>query len=114
VPEVTPTATPKAGVCTGDCDGDGQVTIDELMAGIVLALGGVGDAPCAAAFCHADCGPGPGGGRVGVACLIAAVGRALDGCPAAACGTDADCDDGNNCTADRCSEGACASACLCF
>jgi len=111
---VTASVPPPAGVCTGDCNGDGQVTIAELMTGIRLALDGAHDAPCAAAFCGADCGPGPGGGRVEVPCLVAAVGRALGGCSVAPCGDDADCEDGNGCTADRCSDGECVSSCLCL
>jgi hypothetical protein len=105
---------PAAGVCTGDCDGDRRVTVDELMTGIGLALGGVGAAPCAAAFCQADCGPGPGPGRVEVSCLVAAVRRALAGCPLEPCRADAECGDGNGCTADRCSDGDCVSSCLCL
>ena len=102
-----------AGACSGDCDGDGRVTIDELMAGIGIALGDVGNLQCAAAFCNAECGPGPAVVHVAVSCIVGAVARALDGCPADPCRDDADCDDGNGCTADQCTSEGCVSACLC-
>lgn len=54
----------------GDCDGDGRVTIDELVAGVRIALGDAPLATCAAA-------DGDGDGVVGIAELVAAVGRAL-------------------------------------
>ena len=67
-------AGPRAGaaqVCQGDCSGDGQVLVYELIAGVRLALGGGGD-------CDAFDVDGDG---VEMHELIGAVGNALDGCP---------------------------------
>jgi hypothetical protein len=61
--------------CVGDCDGNFAVTVDELVQGVRAALG----------FPGGDCTAtdSTGDGTVTVAELIAAVGRALDGCHAA-------------------------------
>ena len=99
--------------CAGDCNVDGRVTIDELMSGIAIALGAVGEPACAAAFCRADCGPGPARVRLDVSCLVRAVTNALDGCAADACRDDADCDDGNGCTIDQCLADGCINECAC-
>jgi ELWxxDGT repeat protein len=99
--------------CAGDCNGDARVTVEELIAGVALALGQEGDANCRSGFCHADCGAGPGVGRPAIACLVTAVGALLDGCPVDRCVTDTDCDDGNGCSADQCTEGSCSTACVC-
>lgn len=69
----TPTPWPGAPPCAGDCNGDGTVTVDELVAGVSHALGETGAAPCAAL--DAD-----GNGAVTVDELLAAVNRALSGC----------------------------------
>jgi len=58
--------------CEADCDGNGRVTIDELVAAIGIALG-TSDASCAAADSDAD-------GVIRIAELVAAVARALNGC----------------------------------
>ena len=65
---------PAVAQCEGDCNGDRRVTIDELVAGVGLALG-TGSAVCAAVDLDRD-------GTVAINELIAAVGRALGGCPA--------------------------------
>ena len=52
------------------------------------------------AECEAGCGPGPQGGPATCVALTA-------------CATDADCDDGNGCTADQCTIDGCTHACLC-
>ncbi len=77
IPSATPTAatTPGGGACLGDCDGNGTVTIDELITLVNIALG----APLAS--CPA--GDGNGDGEVTIEELVSAVGNALDGCPAA-------------------------------
>ena len=62
--------------CTGDCDGSGAVTIDELVRGVGIALGTTPLDQCSAFDCH-------GTGSVAVDCLIAAVNASLNGCPAA-------------------------------
>jgi len=62
---------PGASFCPGDCDGDGAVSIAELVQGVNLALGG--SAECAAFDVEGD-------GSVTVNELVAAVGAALNGC----------------------------------
>jgi hypothetical protein len=102
-------------VCTGDCNSDGMVGVDELITGVGLALGTEADSSCRAAYCQPDCHPGPGTGReaVGIECLVRAVGDALHGCLGGVCETDADCGDGNFCTIDTCSGGRCNDPCAC-
>jgi hypothetical protein len=69
----TPTVTPTGGAgCIGDCDGDGAVTVNELIAGVNLALG-TASSPCPAIDRDGD-------GTVVVAELVSAVAAALDGC----------------------------------
>lgn len=70
----TPTATETAPLCTGDCDGNGAVAINELLLGVNIALDNV----------QADVCPrfdGDGDDRVTIPELIQAVGNALTGCP---------------------------------
>lgn len=72
----TPTPTPVPSVCAGDCNGDGQVTVDELVTLISIALnGGTAGCPNVALWCD---------NNLGVQCVIQAVGSALNGCPASA------------------------------
>ena len=59
---------------TGDCNGDGQVTIAELITLVNLALGTPGSMPCAAGDVNGD-------ETITVNEIIAAVNRALEGCP---------------------------------
>jgi hypothetical protein len=64
---------PRAGaVCAGDCGGDGVVTINELISGVNIALGAVGQ--CASFDTNSD-------GTVAINELVAAVANALNGCP---------------------------------
>ena len=63
--------------CPGDCDGDGAVTVDELIAGVALALDGGSLGACGALDTDGDA-------RVTVPELIAAVAAALNGCDPAA------------------------------
>lgn len=70
-PSPTPTATVPAGGCAGDCDGNGEVTVSELVAGVGSALGN--GAPCAAL-------DGNGDGMASINELIAAVNALLAGC----------------------------------
>ncbi len=65
---------PAAAVCPGDCDGDGQVSIAELIRGVNIALGSLPAGDCTAM-------DGNGDGSVAINELIAAVNAALDGCP---------------------------------
>lgn len=64
-----------AQACTGDCDGDGQVTVDEVIQGVNIALGSAPLTQCQAF--DAD-----GGGAVTVDEIVAAVTNALNGCSA--------------------------------
>ena len=61
-------------VCVGDCDHSRDVTVNELIAGVSIALGTQPLSTCPAFDCAAT-------GHVEVSCLIAGVNAALDGCP---------------------------------
>ncbi|MDX2169088.1 MAG: hypothetical protein SF182_18615 [Deltaproteobacteria bacterium] len=76
-PTPSPTPTPDSETCSGDCNRDGAVTVDELVRGVNIALGAAAVDACAAMDGNAD-------GTVAVNELIAAVNRALSGCPIAA------------------------------
>jgi hypothetical protein len=72
---LTPTSTPSATrrpPCTGDCNDDQVVSVDELVAAVRMALSGSDD--CTAVDANQD-------GTVTVDELVAAVGNALTGCP---------------------------------
>jgi hypothetical protein len=66
-----PTASP--GPCAGDCNGDGVVTVNELVIMVNVALGGLSDADCLPGDIDAD-------GRITVDELVAAVQASLIGC----------------------------------
>jgi len=72
-------ATPPAvaQVCTGDCNGNHVVAINELVVGVNIALGAASVQTCTAADRDDD-------GAVSIAELVAAVTNALRGCPATA------------------------------
>jgi hypothetical protein len=72
VPALTPTAAPPS--CTGDCNDSGEITVNELIAGVRIALGSLPLSTCTAFDCD-------GTGQVEVSCLIAGVNAALNGCP---------------------------------
>ncbi len=61
------------GDCPGDCDGDGEVHINELVVGINIALGQTAVASCPSFDREGD-------GEVSIADLIIGVGSALNGC----------------------------------
>lgn len=98
--------------CAGDCDGDGQVTVAELIRGVRIALG---EAPVS----ECDAMDGDGDGAVSVAELVRAVRAALEVCVAdtptptvtprgPVCGNGVaealeECDDGNTDDGDGCS-----------
>jgi hypothetical protein len=67
----TSTRRPPADECVGDCDGDGHISISEIVRGVALALGNPAT-PCA----DFD----PEGDGVGIAALVKAVNGALYGC----------------------------------
>lgn len=62
-----------AAQCVGDCAGDGEVTINDLILGVNIALG---SAPLSACEAFAD-----GEGEVTISQLIQGVNNALNGCP---------------------------------
>ena len=64
-----------AASCAGDCDGDGTVTVDELVRGVNIALGTLTIDQCRSFDTSGD-------GMVTVDELVAAVTNALNGCPA--------------------------------
>ena len=65
-----------AAACTGDCDGDGQVAINEAVRGVNIALGNAPVGDCAQFDANGD-------GAVSVNELIAAVSNVLGGYSAA-------------------------------
>ena len=60
--------------CPGDCDGDGVVSVSEVVLSIDIALGGGSVEQCEAADTSGD-------GAVGINEVLAAVTSTLDGCP---------------------------------
>jgi hypothetical protein len=66
--------------CTGDCDGDGEVTVDELIRGVNIALGHVEVSQCDALDADHD-------GVIRIFELVLAVNRVLDRCPVVATAT---------------------------
>jgi ELWxxDGT repeat protein len=62
--------------CAGDCNGDGQVNVAELITSVGIALGTQAVQFCTASDIDVS-------GSVSVAELVAAVGAALGGCPSA-------------------------------
>lgn len=60
--------------CTGDCDGSGTVSIDDLISGVDVALGKAPGGDCAAADSDGD-------GQVTIDELIASVNSVRGGCP---------------------------------
>jgi len=74
-PTATATPTERAVVCTGDCNGDGEVTVDEIVSAVALALGAAGTPSCEAA-------DGNGDGSITVDEVVAAIAAALQGCAA--------------------------------
>jgi hypothetical protein len=68
----TPTRTPTIGACSGDCNGNGQVLVDELVTLVSIALGNAPPAACPHGVAS--------GAAVNVALLVRAVNSALAGC----------------------------------
>jgi hypothetical protein len=67
-------ATPASAGCAGDCDNDGTVTVDELIAAVNIALDQSTTAACPNADTSAN-------GSVTIDELLIVVGNALHGCP---------------------------------
>lgn len=63
-----------AQACPGDCDGDGVVSVNELVMMVTMALGMRDMEACPSADANGD-------GEVTIAELVAATRNALDGCP---------------------------------
>ena len=63
----------RARACVGDCDGDGAVTVDELLTGVNIALGSLPVSRCSSFDSNGD-------GEVTLDELIQATLRALNGC----------------------------------
>lgn len=63
------------GLCAGDCNRDGEVTVDEIVLAVNSALGVAGARACAMADQNAD-------GEVTIDEIVAAVQAALGSCPA--------------------------------
>lgn len=74
-PTATATATPEVSTCAGDCNGDGEVTVDEVIVGVNIALGVTAADVCPAFDPSGD-------GQVTVDEILLAVNRALTGCTA--------------------------------
>jgi len=70
----TPTATVPPSGCPGDCSGDGDVTVDEIISGVNIALGSLPVSNCTAMDDNAD-------GDVTVDEILKAINGALNGCP---------------------------------
>ncbi len=88
--------------CVGDCDGDGTVSVSELIRGVNINLGNQDVSACPAM--DAD-----GNGSVAVNELIQAVNNNLNGCSDLECVDAGDCDDGNACTDDSCADNTCSN-----
>ncbi|MGD0947975.1 MAG: hypothetical protein ABSA52_11130 [Candidatus Binatia bacterium] len=63
------------GSCTGDCDGNGEVTVDDLLTLVNVALGNAEPSLCPYGV--------PSGAEVDIALILQAVDNALNGCAAA-------------------------------
>jgi hypothetical protein len=70
-----PTSTPTPATCPGDCNGDGAVTVDELIQGVQIALGNAPVTRCPAFDINVD-------GVVTIDELVIAVNDVLTACPA--------------------------------
>jgi hypothetical protein len=75
IPATATPTTPVSGRCTGNCDGNEVVTVDEIITMVNIALGSVNLDRCVA-------GDASGDGVVTVDEILQAVTNALDGCPA--------------------------------
>jgi len=69
----SPTPTPIPPACTGDCDRDGHVTIEDLLAMVNIALGNASVLECRN-------GDPTGNNQITVDEILRAVNRALNGC----------------------------------
>lgn len=70
---VSTTWTSSAVTCSGDCNGDGEVTVNELITMVNVALGTSAASACTAGDANSD-------GEITVNEIVAGVNRALSGC----------------------------------
>lgn len=73
LPSPTPEPSPTIPPCAGDCNADGEVTVDELVLGVSVAIGAITVELCPSLDANGD-------GEVTIDELIAAVNEALLGC----------------------------------
>ena len=73
-PTLTPTGAPPA--CVGDCNGQGEVTVNELLTMVNIALGNLEVTACEAGDANHD-------GEITVNEILTAVNNTLNGCPGA-------------------------------
>ncbi|MBI3782095.1 MAG: hypothetical protein HY270_01715 [Deltaproteobacteria bacterium] len=82
IPQIGPVAvtvalvakeTTTASTCAGDCGGDGEVTVDELITMVNVALGNAQASTCTAGDTNGD-------NDITIDEIVAAVGKALNGC----------------------------------
>jgi hypothetical protein len=97
--------------CVGDCNGDGEVTINELISMVNIALGTSDVSTCTAGDANGD-------GEITINEIVAAVNNALNGCPAGGCGDGVksgaeECDDGGICIGGTNAGTACTSETQC-
>ncbi|MBI3782181.1 MAG: hypothetical protein HY270_02150 [Deltaproteobacteria bacterium] len=110
-----------AAVCVGDCNGDGEVTVDELITGVNIALGSANLSACAVFDANGD-------GEVTIDEILSAVNSALNGCSGHLgavgdpCASDGICADGTcfnslpggYCTRVDCATNGCPDGSVCF
>jgi hypothetical protein len=65
--------------CSGDCNGDGRISIDEIIKGVNIALGNATVDICPAFGQSQYCEEGL---TVSISCLVSAMSASLFGCPA--------------------------------
>ncbi|MFI5364608.1 MAG: hypothetical protein ACHQ4J_03195 [Candidatus Binatia bacterium] len=70
------TATPGSKSCVGDCNGNGQVTVDEILTMVNIALGNTSISACEAGDANHDL-------QITVDEILSAVNNALTNCPGA-------------------------------
>jgi hypothetical protein len=73
-PTETAVPTPTAVSCAGDCNGKGQVTVDDILTLVNIALGNADLSAC-------EVGDGNDDGQITVDEILQAVNNALNGCP---------------------------------
>jgi hypothetical protein len=69
----SPTPTTVRLICTGSCNGDGEVTVNELLTMVNIAAGSLPLAECEAGDSNHD-------GAITINEILAAVNNALNGC----------------------------------